>query len=262
MTSRNSSLLVFALVIGVLFALLYVSGSTQSISPNEPRIVQTESNSNLSSSCISVDHYESLFETDAPMLGLPSYLPNGYALQCINVSGPNPSEEDAVSFYYFKDDSEFQSKFLPKIERNETEYHPMYAKWISEYYDAGGIVITRSLEYIEEDDPRYNDKLKHAEIERAIGDPLNECSLPEFTRGNCEPPAVENPPIKFADGNPVVLTNGIDRNSGNSVNSLLMYLDHNWLVWIVGPSDSDELFSIAESIHQKGGTETNVATGS
>ncbi len=240
MAGGSSSILVFVLVIAALFALLYISESTQSISPNKPRIVHVV-NSNLSSSCLSVEHYESLFSTKGPIFGLPSYVPQGYALQCINVSGPNPSDEDAVSLYYFKDDKEFQSRFLPKIEK-ETNGRAIYAKWISEFYDAGGILVYRGIEYFGQDDPRYNDKLKHAEYERTMN----------FDGGS------EHPLMKFADGNPVLISEFGQDQSGKDVNWLFLYMDNNWFIRIIGTSDSDELFKMAETIHETSKTETHV----
>jgi len=206
-----------------------------------------------------MENYKSLFDiSKGPIVGLPTYVPQGYSLQCISVSGANPSEEDAVSFYYFKDDKEFQSRFLPKIEyENETDSYPMYAKWFPEFYNAGGIVITRSIEYIDEHDPRYNDKLKHFEIERATGDPRNNCALIEYTRGDCTVDLQGvYPPVELANGNPIHPT--FVQQSGDRTDGMLMYMDHNWLVYLIGNNDP-ELFKMAETIHQIGDTEMNRA---
>ena|GEM_PF-6708404 len=260
MARGNSTILVFVLSMSVLFALLYFSETTQSLSPNSPRIVHTISNnSNLSSLCLSIQNYESLFESgNGPMFGLPTYIPQGYALQCINVSGTDLSEDDRVSFYYFNDNQEFQSRFLPKIE-NGTIGHPMYEKEFPKFSDAGGIVITRSVEAIAQDDPRYNDKLKHIQIERAVADPRNDCSLPAYTRGECDVDLERDyPPIEFANGNPIVPTLSQQSEDGR-FDGLLMFMDYNWLVSIVGTPDSDELFKMAETIHQISTTETGTS---
>lgn len=144
-------------------------------------------------------------------------------MQCINLNvyGPNIPEDHAVSFYYFKDDQGFRSKFLPEIE-NGIETHPMYAEWFSEFYKEGGIVITKSTEYIEEYDPRYTDKIKHFEIERGTGDPQNECPLSEFTPGECEIDA-EYPLVLLANGNPIGPT--FVQQRGTRVDGMVMYLD-------------------------------------
>jgi hypothetical protein len=256
----NSTILVFVLSMSVLFALLYFSETTQSLSPNNPKIVHAvSSDSSLSSLCLSVQNYESLFESDnGPMLTLPSYLPQGYTLQCINVSGSDLSEDDRVSFYYFKDDQEFQTRFLPRIE-NGTIGHPMYEKEFPKFSDAGGIVITRSVEAIAQDDPRYNDKLKHIQVERAVADPRNDCSLPAYTRGECDVDLERDyPPIEFANGNPIVPTLSQQSEDGR-FDGLLMFMDYNWLVSIIGTPDSDELFKMAETIHQISTTETGTS---
>lgn len=231
-----------------LFGLLYTSESTRLIPPNKPRIITFVDGSNLNTSCISFEHYGSLFGTKGQIVGLPSYVPQGYALQCIRVGGPNPAEEDSVAFYYYKDDKEFQSRFLPKIEK-EAESYPFASTWTAEFNQAGGILVFRSIEYIEPDDPRYNDKVKHVEIERATGDPRNQCPLPEYTHGNCNVDLQgDYPPIKFANGNPIGSTFGYDQ-SRNRVNGLLMYMDHNWLVYILG-TNSDELFKMSKTINE------------
>lgn len=262
MAEAGTSVLLIVLVFASLFALLYVSQYTQSISPNRPRVVHTNiDDSSLSSSCLSLEYYESLFDTKkGPVVGLPSYVPQGYALQCINVSGPIVSEEDFVSFYYSKKDQEFKSKILPKIEK-EPAGHPMYdTSWFPEFYDLGGIVITRSIEYIDESDPRYNDKVKHFEIERAMSDPLSDCSLPGFANGSCElldcsatdysngtcDLQGDFPPTELVNGNPLTQTFVEER--GSRVEGVLMYMDRNWLVYIIGSPATEELVKIAETI--------------
>src|SRR5574341_236870 len=242
---RTSPIVVFVLGMAALFGLLSISDATETVSPNSPRIVPSPAGPSLSLSCLGPEQYETLSGTNGVMLGLPSYVPEGYSLECINMRGPTLPDLSSVSLYYYKDDEDFRSRFLPKIE--EGTENPLTAKWTSEFTEAGGILIFQSVEYIEENDPRYNDKVKHFEIDKALGDPLNECPINVFINANCEFQA-EYPPIEFANGNPIAPTFTI--HDGGKMNGLLMYMDNNWLVYIFGIVESDELFKIAETIRQ------------